>query len=274
MTGLFFVVNFALANAKKGDKLMGKNASARPANGPEGENSHRHGVLIQEFIKKLQVYKPAGDVFNPWRDFAKGLDIGPEAPHIRGEQMKQFLLPRISRARYLLVAEAIGYQGGRFTGVSLTSERILLGHHGVIDPIYLLPITKGRRTSNPNNPNLKRSQRNLGFTEPTATIIWGEIIKNQISPYQVITWNIFPFHPFRATEGPLTNRTPTKSELEVGGHYLRGLLEMCPGITIISIGVHARRTLDQLGIKNSPVPHPANGGAARFKREIKNIFNA
>lgn len=65
------------------------------------------------------------NVFNPRVDYDRVHDIGPEAPDIRLKQIEQFLYARISGAKYLLVAEAVSYQGGRFTGVALTSERII-----------------------------------------------------------------------------------------------------------------------------------------------------
>ncbi|MEG6523584.1 uracil-DNA glycosylase [Desulfotomaculum sp. 1211_IL3151] len=227
---------------------------------------------INKFIEELQKYKSIENVFNPWQDYDEICDICPEAPAIRSNHLEQFLSARIPGARYLLVAEAVGYQGGRFTGVAMTSERILLGNHAGVKPSVILQDIQGRRTSNPDNQKLKDTQKNFGFTEPTATIVWGEVIKSKVSPYQVITWNIFPFHPFDRSKGPLTNRTPTAVELEVGAYYTEMLLKLCPNITVISIGGHSSRTLSKFGIENIHVPHPANGGAGNFRAAIKNIL--
>lgn len=75
-----------------------------------------------------------------------------------------FLRFRLPYARYLLVAEAIGYMGGKFTGIALTSERILLGKHNDIKPNVILQNVLGVRTSNPNNNQLNDTQKDLGFT--------------------------------------------------------------------------------------------------------------
>lgn len=228
---------------------------------------------IYEFINEIQAYQSKQNVFNPWRDYDRAFDIDVKAPEIRSQQMLEYLTLRIPGARYLLVAEAVGYQGGKFTGIPLTSERILLGKHKIISPAYFLENPPGSRTSNPKNINLNKMQKSFGFTEPTATIIWGEIMKNQITPYQVITWNIFPFHPFCLDGGRLTNRTPTSRELEEGVYYMKLLLKMCPQAKVISIGRHSARTLTNFGIENFHTPHPANGGAAKFKVAIQNVFN-
>ena len=227
---------------------------------------------INKFIQELQAYESTENVFNPWRDYDESCDICSEAPYIRSEQIKQFLEARIPGAKYLLVAEAVGYQGGRFTGVAMTSERILLGKHENIKPSDILQNAQGRRTSNPDNNNLKNTQKRFGFTEPTATILWGEVMNSKVSPYQVITWNIFPFHPFDLSKGPLTNRTPTTVELGVGAYYTKVLLKLCPNITVISIGGYSSKTLSKLGIENIHVPHPANGGAGNFRSAIKKVL--
>lgn len=227
---------------------------------------------IKRFIHELHAFQSTANVFNPWRDYAEGLDLCPGAPNIRTKQIERFLTERLPGASYLLVAEAIGYQGGRFTGVPLTSERIILGNHRDIKASDILLGFQGKRTSNPDHKGLKSTQKYLGLTEPTATIIWGEILKSQVSPRRIITWNTFPFHPFNLSKGALSNRTPTAAELEIGVHYVKLLLEMCPGIKVIAIGNHSAKTLGKGSIENIHVPHPANGGANRFRSSIKKIL--
>ncbi|OQA11066.1 MAG: hypothetical protein BWY65_00211 [Firmicutes bacterium ADurb.Bin373] len=227
---------------------------------------------VNGFVAELRAYLSHPGVFNPWRDYDGTCDLCREAPEIRSKQMAQFLYSRMNGAAYLLVAEAIGYQGGRFTGVPLISERIILGNHGSINPCAILKNLPGRRTSNPDNRELNSAQKRLGFTEPTATIVWEEILKSKVSPHRVITWNIFPFHPYNPSKGPLTNRTPTAAELEAGSYYTQTLLKMWPNVTVVSIGKHAARTLNKLGIRNFSVPHPANGGSSNFKAAIKDVL--
>ena len=79
---------------------------------------------ITTFMKHLHMYR-APRVFNPWREYEPGLDIGPEAPQIRYGNLQRYLELRCN-AHYLFIAEGLGYQGGRFSGMAMTSERILL----------------------------------------------------------------------------------------------------------------------------------------------------
>ena len=84
-------------------------------------------MTIETFIEKLQQYnKPL--VFNPWQDYDPECDIGPKAPVIRAANFKRYLGLR-RNAHFLFIAEGLGYQGGHFSGMAMTSERILLGHH-------------------------------------------------------------------------------------------------------------------------------------------------
>lgn len=227
---------------------------------------------INKLIVDLKSYQSTLNVFNQWRDYDEEYDISPKAPSIRLKQLEMFLHGRIPNAKYLLVAEATGYQGGKFTGVPLTSERILLDNHSKIRSSSILKNIEVMRTSNPNSSKIKEIQRRLGFTEPTATIVWGEIIKSNVSSYEILTWNTFPFHPFNQNRGSLSNRTPKLEELEIGSQYIKKLVKLCPNITVVSIGAHSARTLNKLGIQNIQVTHPANGGARKFREAIKNVL--
>lgn len=229
---------------------------------------------IKQFIKDLQERRTTENVFNPWRDYDEIFDVGPQAPKIRSKQMERFLALRIAKAKYLLVAEAVGYQGGKFTGMALTSERMLLGFHKSIGSSAFLENETAQRTSKPDNTRLNDAQRRFGFTEPTATIVWKEILEHKISPFEVITWNIFPFHPFDPRKGSLTNRTPNVTELKEGMDYTKMLLKICPNVIVISIGRYSAETLNRLGIENCPVPHPANGNALKFRKAIRGVLKS
>ncbi|MGI6605168.1 MAG: uracil-DNA glycosylase [bacterium] len=221
---------------------------------------------VRELIASLQAYESLPGVFNPWRDIDPNYDLTPAAPKIRSQHLERYLQYRVPYARFILLAEAVGYQGGRFSGIAMTSERILLGHHPTIDPAWVAPGGGFSRTS---RPELRR----LGFNEPTATIVWTAVHELGISPFEVILWNTFPFHPYRPDQGALTNRTPTREELALGQSYLSALLALCPQAMVIAIGKKAEATLTALNIPCTPVRHPANGGATAFRLGLRRIQN-
>lgn len=208
-------------------------------------------------------------VFNPWNDYAQTLDISPEAPKIRLQQLAQYLKRRQKSAQYIFVAEAVGYQGGRFSGIPLTSERILLGHHPKVRPEDVLG-QKGTRTSNPLSPQLNPTEQAQGMAEPTATIVWGTLLERGIAPDAFVFWNIFPFHPYKpkSPQGLLSNRTPTPAELEHGAEIFSQFHRLFPAAKLFAIGVHANKTMKQLGIDATHLPHPANGHANQFRAAV------
>jgi hypothetical protein len=224
---------------------------------------------ITQFISELKSYT-SPEIYNPWVDFDGELDIGKKAPLIRCDQLERYLRLRLREAKYILVAEALGYQGGHFSGIAMTSERIILGYHSRVGSSAVIGCN-GKRTSNSEHSNIKKTCKEKGYNEPTATIVWESIIENCKSPLEVVLWNIFPFHPFKK-EGLLTNRTPSSAELEVGAAYLRSLHNIIPNSKIIAIGAKSDETLTKFGIKHSAVPHPANGGANEYRTQIAKLL--
>lgn len=220
-------------------------------------------MSLTSFLSSLQTYTGT-QVFNPWRDYDAACDISPDAPAIRRSQLLAYLTPRLKRAKYLLVAEAAGYQGCRFTGIAITCERMLLDAHKDITSSMVLG-RPGKRTSRPDCIYMtSRPQRLYGMNEPTDTYVWGAVIHHHIDPQDVILWNIFPFHPHK--ESPFTNRTPTGEEIRAGLHYATSLLSLCrPGIAIGAIGKKAESMLTENGISCMVMRHPANGGASQFR---------
>jgi hypothetical protein len=81
---------------------------------------------LDRFLRLLTA-PPSGAVFNPWWEFDKENDIGPHSPAIRRKHLAVYFRERLGKARLAIVGEALGYRGGHFSGIPMTSERMLLG---------------------------------------------------------------------------------------------------------------------------------------------------
>ncbi len=166
-----------------------------------------------------------------------------------------------------MVEEALGYQGGHFSGIAMMSERILLGkmEHKSITPKHVFSGIEPRRTS---MPSVKKD----GFAEPTATIVWERLIKSGYDMNDFIIWNAFPWHPYKPEKGILSNRTPSNYEFEKGKPVMLELLKLANFKKIIAVGEKSRIQLGQMGIDASVVRHPANGGAPKFREQIIKVI--
>lgn len=228
-------------------------------------------IKLDKLLADLQEYQSGIDTFNPWSDYDPIYDRDEHSPTIRSQQLKAYLIHRIHQAKYILVAEAVGYQGGKFSGVPMTSERILLGNQSAISPELIVPGFQFSRTSSPETAPAQTIAQH-GYVEPTATIVWGLLQDLPISPNEIILWNIFPFHPFRVEEGALTNRTPRMEELAIGLDFFNQLVGICPPqVKIIAIGEKSAQTLT---LAHNKVRHPANGGATQFREELPPLLLA
>lgn len=223
-------------------------------------------MSLTTFLRSLQSYQ-GEHVFNPWHDHDPDCDLQKNAAAIRLKQLEDYLAPRLDRAKYLFVAEAAGYQGCRFTGIAITCERMLLDQHKQITSAMVLG-RPGERTSRPDCPYMtSQPQRLMGMNEPTDTYVWGAIVDSGLDPRDVILWNIFPFHPHKAS--PFSNRTPTDAEITAGLTYTKDLVSLCrPDIAIGAIGRKAETMLAGAGLAAVVMRHPANGGASRFRSQF------
>src|SRR5207248_3123231 len=80
---------------------------------------------VEKFVQLLKK-SPSDAVFNPWWEVDKENDIGRNAPAVRRNQLRAYLQKRLRMAHLALIGEAVGYRGGLFTGIPMTSEQLLL----------------------------------------------------------------------------------------------------------------------------------------------------
>ena len=222
---------------------------------------------VETFIGLLKE-SPPGDVFNPWWQMDKQNDIGWNSPGIRRKQLRAYLCKRLKTARLAVIGEALGYRGGHFSGIPMTSERILLGKKkdDGIEPAQVFSSITPRRTSKPQ-------ECREGFSEPTATIVWSTLLKLGLSPEQFVLWNAFPWQSFEPRLGILSNRTPTKSERSAGLPLLKAFLDLFPCHEVVALGRVAAAQLEELNVHARYVRHPASGGAKLFRQQIAKIVD-
>jgi uracil-DNA glycosylase len=220
---------------------------------------------LEQFLRLLKA-SPSGAVFNPWWQIDEQNDIGPSAPAIRRTQLRAYLRERVGSAKLAVIGEAVGYRGGHFSGIPMTSERLLLrGSKNVqLAASEIFSGIKPRRTSKPSVcPD--------GFSEPTATIVWGALLKIGVLPDEFVLWNAFPWHSFDSRRGLLSNRMPNKFERGAGLPVLKAFLELFACEQIVALGKIAAAQLQQLGFNAHCVRHPASGGARLFRQQIAKI---
>ena len=149
--------------------------------------------LIDRLLDDLAAAE-IGTTFNPYRDTDLALDRAGTTT-IRLGNLGDHLRSR-SHPTVLLVGEAAGYAGCRFSGIAFTSERSL---------------PPERRTS--NHPR--------GRVEHSASIVHRVLAELELED-ETVLWNVCPTHPAGST--PLSNRTPTRDELAAGRPFLVRLI--------------------------------------------------
>ncbi len=221
---------------------------------------------IDDFLRLLKK-SPSSAVFNPWWEVDEQNDVGHNAQAIRRNQLRAYLEERLAKSKVAIIGEALGYRGGHFSGIPMTSERILLGKKKVsgIELEHVFSSIKPRRTSKPKSCS-------DGFSEPTATIVWSTLLRLGLKPRQFVLWNAFPWHSFDPRRGMLSNRMPNKSERSAGLAVLKAFLDLFPCDEIVALGNVAVSQLKEMNVECQGVRHPASGGAKLFREQIGRIL--
>jgi uracil-DNA glycosylase len=189
------------------------------------------------------------DCQNPFADADQdpALDL-PDAAERRRRNLTAYL-EEAEPGGILLVGEAMGYRGGRFTGISFTSERVL------------------RSWGAPYAPS---STTRDGWAEPSATIVHG-ILGELGAGHGLRLWNSVPAHPPGA-RGPLSNRAPTRAEVTASLPYLEAAIAVLAPRRIVAVGRTAERALGDRA--EAVLRHPAQGGASAFREGARRLLAA
>jgi uracil-DNA glycosylase len=187
-------------------------------------------------------------LFNPYNDWIPGVDL-PGADRIRRENLLSHLKCYPKRPSFLIVGEAPGWRGCRFSGVPFTSEAQLADG--------ALPF-QGRRTSLRDHP----------YSESTANIFW-QVMRVHYPDW--LAWNSLPFHPHQPGDY-LSNRTPTRAEIAAHSELLKKIILLLQPGQIIAVGRKAEFALQLIKAPYIPVRHPARGGAYEFGAGMRTAF--
>jgi hypothetical protein len=191
----------------------------------------------------LLAARPSRDrAFNQYRDVHAQLDRAHGAA-IRRRNLGIYL-EAFAGARYILVGEAAGYAGCRFSGIPFTGEAQVAGPQ---------PLAWA------HGLGLERSSRAGDlWVERSATMVWEAIGLRR----DCLLWNAYPWHPI-GSRGPLSNGRPGR-ELSEGLCVLSCLLELWPEAQPCAVGRVGQRALAALGVEAPYLRHPSHGGKRQF----------
>ncbi len=227
-------------------------------------------MSVDQFIAQLRRRAAFDNVANPYNCYEQGIDADQQAFCQRCLQLAAYLRHRLETARIIMVAEAPGYQGARFSGLAMTSERLLSGSMGFVTERDILGQQGLYERTSHVDASPSQTVRNRGFTEPTATVVWEELIETGQSR-NVVLWNTFPFHPHQEANR-LTNRQPNAAEIESNADILDSLRNLfARDCRLFAVGNIARDHLQNLGVQAALLRHPANGGAADFRAQFRDL---
>jgi hypothetical protein len=205
---------------------------------------------VKNFVSKLAAVSTENDLVNHYATEQPELDRRGAAA-IRRRNLELYLLKFLTRPpRLMIVGEAAGYRGNRFTGIAFTSEFMLLNH----------PFFK-------NCGFESSSRRPQPWREASACIIW-ETFDQLSDPF--LLWGMVPFHPHKPGK-PLSNRAPTRAEAEAGMAFFRELRQIFPSAKLVAAGRVSERMLTQNGFEHTAVRHPSHGGKADFQKGVLSI---
>lgn len=200
-------------------------------------------------------------VFNQYLDCNDEVDL-PAASSIRTANLRSYMERTTETASILVVGEAPGPWGTRFSGVPFTGERQLL------DPSF--PFA-GEQSS--KSVPQRRTKISPPYMSQTAGMFWEVML-----PYcaTFFAWNAFPLHPDQLGDS-LAKRNPSSREVsqsrEAGEALCLVKAYVRPNL-IVAVGRKAEGAVKALGEVPEYVRHPSMGGKAGFAAGMQRLFGS
>lgn len=212
----------------------------------------RYESAITTFVAELAHCQPR-HCHNPYTDPDLSHNLKCYLMALKQHFGKRVPAPQSKPLKLLLVGEALGYRGGKLTGIPFSSGR-MINNNAMMFWQTLQPQLR-----------LKNN-----VAESTATIIWDYFSAKNLIP---VMWNAFPFHPYR--EGnPQSNRPPNRDELAIGRVFLTQIQQIFKPDGIVAVGKHGFNTAQAVFGKNNvcQVRHPSFGGKREFCQQMDEIL--
>lgn len=208
---------------------------------------------LDAFLADLSLVEPIGGPFcNPYNPAHNTPDLDvPDGASIRLENAKAYFHAFPEPPKVLLIGEAPGPWGARFSGVPFTSEHQFV--HGN------LPF-KGQPTS--------RLATGLA-KEMSGALVW-ELVRPRWP--DVMCWNTVPWHPYKTGER-LSIRTPTPTEVNWALPLLKDFLHIVKPQKVVAVGRKAEGACSAIGVPTVYVRHPSMGGATAFRAGFQSMFD-
>jgi uracil-DNA glycosylase len=204
---------------------------------------------LEYFLNSKIFHHPSTEIiFNQYAGDIKGLDRK-DGAKLRRENLFGYLSSLKRQPSILLLGEAPGPWGCRFSGIPFTGEAQLVRGE--------LPFS-GQQSSLSQSP----------YSERSGTVFWG-LLKQHHPDFFV--WNTIPFHPHRPDDY-LSVRNPRWSEVKEYLPLLSELLDILKPKQIAAIGRVAEKALKTIGRDCVYVRHPSYGGVKLFREGMEKIF--
>jgi hypothetical protein len=195
-------------------------------------------------------------LFNQYQDADLRAEC-PDGPAIRRANLRSYLSSYHDMPVVLVVGEAAGPWGMRWSGVPFTSERQLVKQ----------TVPFAGRAASLQNPAVHLGRRSP-HTSGSATIFW-RVMRRWFPAFLAV--DVVPFFPH--TKGDVLKKgTPSESEIRQFLHILEQTSTLLQPATIVAVGKTASEAIGNLGVDHEAVHHTAHDAKKEFPAGMQAIF--